>query len=87
MTPKEMHRILDAEISKAKNAKVKPERTNATIKAINAKLGFARFQFQVMRSTGAQQDMGGLVALRQPIEGRARRVTESAKVLPLKKRA
>lgn len=76
MTPKEMHRILDAEITKAKSSKVKPERTNATIKAINAKLSYARFQFQAMRATGVTQDMGGLINTRPAIEGKSRRVEE-----------
>lgn len=89
MTPKEMHRILDAEITKAKNSKVKPERTNATIKAINAKLSYARFQFQAMRASGVTQDMGGLINTRPAIEGKSRRVSEPKKtnILPLKKKS
>lgn len=85
MTPKELHKILDAELSKARTKKVKSEQTNATVKVINAKLSYVRLQYQVMKDTGVPQDFGGLLAFREPIEGKAKRLAARAKVLPLKK--
>lgn len=85
MTPKDLHKILDAELSKARNRRVKSEQTNATIKVINAKLAYVRLQYQVMKDSGVPQDFGGLLAFRAPIEGKAKRVEAKGKVLALKR--
>lgn len=78
MTPKEIHKLLDSEISAARSGKKKPDRTNATIRAVNAKLSVARLQFQVWRYTGQPQDLGGLVSVKPPIEGKVTRVAPKA---------
>lgn len=84
MTPRQLHGILDAELSKARTRRAKPHETSATVKVINAKLSYLRFQYQVMRDSGVQQDFGGLISVRAPIEGKSRRIKESAKILQLK---